>query len=71
MSCLCNQTLTVNITNQLESLASTLAKLEECLAALDAKVARIDVYDDDWDEDDEYSDDEEPVVAGTPAEDGL
>lgn len=65
MSCLCNQTLTVNITNQLESLASTLAKLEVCLAALDAKVARIDVYDDDWEEDD----DEEELMDADECED--
>lgn len=59
MSCLCQNTCNLEITNQLESLAATLAKLEACLADIAAKVARIDVYDDDWEEEDDFEDDGE------------
>lgn len=70
MSCLCNTQVSIEITNQLASLHSTLAKLEACLDVIAAKVDKIDVYDDDWDGSDEeqgmdYESDEEPAEEGS------
>lgn len=64
MSCLCNNSCQIEITNQLESLAATLAKLEACLADIADKVGKLEGCVGDWvgsDEDDylEYDDEED------------
>jgi len=68
MSCLCNNSCQIEITNQLESLAATLAKLEACLADIADKVGKLEGCVGDWvgsDEDEamelddeEYDDDQ-------------
>lgn len=59
MSCLCQNTCNLEITNQLESLAATIAKVETCLADIAAKLALIDGYDEDWDGSDEEEDEDQ------------
>lgn len=66
MSCLCNQTCSVEIINQLTEFAAALTRLEACLADIAAKVARIDVYDDDWEDE---GDDGEEDDAGSFGDD--
>lgn len=63
MSCLCNNSCQIEITNQLESLAATLAKLEACLADIADKVGKLEGCVGDWvgsdEEEDMEFDDEE------------
>lgn len=63
MSCLCNNSCQIEITNQLESLAATLAKLEACLVDIAAKVGKLEGCVGDWvgsdEEEDMEFDDEE------------
>jgi len=63
MSCLCNNSCQIEITNQLESLAATLAKLEACLADIAVKVGKLEGCVGDWvgsdEEEDMEFDDEE------------
>lgn len=67
MSCLCNNSCQIEITNQLESLAATLAKLEACLAVIAADVRKLEGCVGDWagsdeEEDMEFDDDEEDAL---------
>lgn len=60
MNCACTNTVDIDITNQVESLNNTIAKLQCRLDAIEGTLASVDAYvrelqgddDSDWEEDD-------------------